>query len=116
MSRTVKIDEELVELISREAKLMSRSLAGQVRHWVRIGMNVEKSRFFNSSLVADALNGRIGPDALTTEEQESFVEGLFDAARDGTPEQAQFFADRRARGLGAGLTDDAETRKAGRGS
>ena len=103
MSKTVKIDDDLMELIGSEARMMSRSLAGQVRHWVRIGMSIERSRFFDQARVVDALNGRLGPDALTTPEQEAYVDALFDLARTGTPEQERFFADRRERGLGAGM-------------
>ena len=105
MPKTVKIDDELVDILSREAKLMSRSLAGQVRHWVRIGMSIERSRAFDQARVAAALDGRLGPDDLTAAEQEGFVEGLLGAAREGTNEQDRFFADRRQRGLGAGLRD-----------
>ena len=116
MAKTVKIDDELMELIGREAEMMSRSLAGQVRHWVRIGMSIEKSRFFDQSRVVEALSGKLSPDALTTGEQEAFVDGLFDAARSGTSEQRKFFADRRAKGLGVGLRDDAVSRESDSGS
>ena len=105
MAKTVKIDDETMRAIDSEAKTMSRSLAGQVRHWVRIGMSVERSRFFDSARVADALDGRLGPDTLTVPEQESYVDALFAEARDGTAEQEAFYADRRAKGLGAGLRD-----------
>lgn len=103
MAKTVKIDDDLMELIGSEAKMMSRSLAGQVRHWVRIGMSIERSRFFDQSHIVDALNGRISPDALTTPEQEAYIDGLLGQARTGTPEQAKFFAGRRANALGAGM-------------
>lgn len=105
MSKTVKIDDELIELAAREAKLMSRSLAGQVKHWVRIGMSIERSRSFDQSQVAAALSGRLSPDDLSVAEQESFVEGILSAAREGTSEQEQFFIGRRKAGLGAGLRD-----------
>lgn len=105
MAKTVKIDDETMALVEREARLMSRSLAGQVRHWVRIGMSIERSRFFDQSQVAAALEGRIGPDALSNEEQEAYVEGLFQEARTGTAEQERFFARRREQGLGVGLRD-----------
>lgn len=106
MAKTVKIDDELVEIAAREAKLMSRSLAGQVRHWVRIGMNIERSRAFDQARVVMALEGRLSPDDLSAAEQESFVGGILGAAREGTLEQDRFFAERRARGLGAGMADD----------
>lgn len=103
MAKTVKIDDELMEIVGREAQVMSRSLAGQVRHWVRIGMSIERSRFFDQSRIVEALNGGLSPDALTAEEQESYIDGLIEQARSGTPEQDKFFADRRAAGLGVGL-------------
>lgn len=111
MAKTVKIDDDLMELIGSEAKMMSRSLAGQVRHWIRIGMSIERSRFFDQSRVVDALSGRLGPDALTTPEQEAYVDGLFDLARTGTPQQERFFADRRTAGLGAGMRDGRLTKE-----
>ncbi|WP_379548358.1 hypothetical protein ACFCW2_04105 [Qipengyuania sp. DSG2-2] len=111
MAKTIKLDDELMELVGREADMMSRSLAGQVRHWVRIGMSVEKSRFFDQSRIVEALSGKLSPDMLTAEEQESYVDTLFDASRSGTPEQDRFFADRRRKGLGAGMRDGALTRE-----
>ena len=53
-------------------------------------------RHLDQSAVADALRGRLSPDALTAEEQEAYVDGLLEQARDGTPEQEKFFARRRA--------------------
>ncbi|MEH6790297.1 TA system antitoxin ParD family protein [Parasphingorhabdus sp.] len=103
MAKTVKIDDELMEVIGREAEMMSRSLAGQVRHWVRIGMSVEKSRFFDQARVVEALSGQLAPDALTAGEQEAHIDGLFEAARSGTVEQGKLFAERKGKGLGIGL-------------
>lgn len=113
MAKTIKIDDELMEVIGREAETMSRSLAGQVRHWVRIGMSIEKSRFFDQARVVEALSGKLSPDALTAGEQEAYVDGLFHAARSGTPEQGKLFAERKARGLGAGLRDGKMSRENG---
>jgi hypothetical protein len=105
MAKTIKIDDELMEVIGREAEMMSRSLAGQVRHWVRIGMSVEKSRFFDQARVVEALSGKLSPDALTAGEQEAYIDGLFEAARSGTIEQRKLFAARKAKKLGVGLHD-----------
>lgn len=113
MAKTIKIDDELMEAIGREAEMMSRSLAGQVRHWVRIGMSIEKSRFFDQSRIVEALSGKLAPDALTAGEQEAYVDGLFDAARSGTVEQNKLFAARRAEGLGVGLRDGGISRESG---
>jgi len=113
MSKTIKIDDELMEVIGREAEMMSRSLAGQVRHWVRIGMSIEKSRFFDQSRVVEALSGKLAPDALTAGEQEAYIDNLFDAARSGTSEQRKLFAKRKAEGLGVGLRDGKISRESG---
>jgi hypothetical protein len=96
MAKTVKLDDDLMDAVGREAQIMSRSLAGQVRHWVRIGMSIERSRFFDQSNIADALRGRLSPDMLTAEEQEAYIDGLLEQARESTPEQEKFFARRRA--------------------
>ena len=114
MAKTIKLDDELMELVGREADMMSRSLAGQVRHWVRIGMSVEKSRFFDQSRIVEALSGKLSPDLLTAAEQESYVDAIFDASRNGTAEQARFFEQRRIKGLGAGMRDGKLAHEAGR--
>ena len=111
MAKTIKLDDELMDLVGREADMMSRSLAGQVRHWVRIGMSVEKSRFFDQSRIVEALSAQRSPDALTAEEQESYVDALFEAGRGTTPEQDGFFANRRRKGLGAGMRDGVLTQE-----
>ncbi len=111
MAKTIKLDDELMDLVGREADMMSRSLAGQVRHWVRIGMSVEKSRFFDQSRIVEALSGKLAPDALTAEEQEAHIDAVFDAARSDTPEQDRFFAERRRKGLGTGMCDGVLTRE-----
>ena len=105
MAKTIKLDDETMDLVGREAEMMSRSLAGQVRHWVRIGMSVEKSRFFDQSRIVAALSGKLSPDALTVGEQESYVDALFEASRAGTPEQQRFFAERLRKARGVGLRE-----------
>ncbi|MGB5724057.1 MAG: hypothetical protein WBM39_06550 [Parasphingorhabdus sp.] len=113
MAKTIKIDDELMDVIGREAEMMSRSLAGQVRHWVRIGMSIEKSRFFDQARVVEALSGKLSPDALTAGEQETYIDSLFDAARSGTVEQRKLFAGRKTRGLGVGLRDSRIAKESG---
>lgn len=113
MPKTVKLDDELVDLLTREAKLMSRSLAGQVRHWVRIGMSIERSKAFDQSRIAAALNGRLSPDDLSAAEQEGFIEGVLSAAREGTSEQEEYFSERRKKGRGVGMRDGQLVEEAG---
>jgi hypothetical protein len=106
MAQSIKIPEEEMELLRREARLASRSIAGQVTHWLRIGRSIERAPDFNYAHIREALLGCRGPDALTSEEQAVYVDELVDIAAAGTQEQAEFYAARRKAGLGAG-TDKA---------
>jgi len=106
MAQSIKISDEEMQLVRREAKLSSRSIAGQITHWMRIGRSVERSANFNYADVRDALEGRRTPDELTGEEQELFIEELLQLASMPTPEQETFFAERERLGLGAGLDPD----------
>lgn len=108
MGRSIKISEEEMELLRREAKLASRSISGQVTHWLRTGRSIERAPDFNNAHIREALQTRRSPDALTSEEQAVYVDGLMYAAAAETPQQAEFYAARRKAGLGVG-TDKAGT-------
>ncbi len=102
MAQSIKIPDEEMELLRREARLASRSIAGQVTHWLRIGRSIERAPDFNYAHIREALQARRGPDALTSEEQAVYVDELMDIAASETPEQAEFYAARRKAGLGVG--------------
>lgn len=102
MAQSIKIPEEEMELLRIEARLASRSIAGQVTHWLRIGRSIERAPGFNYVHIREALQARRSPDALTSEEQAVYVDELMDIAAAETPEQAGFFAGRRKAGLGVG--------------
>jgi hypothetical protein len=102
MAQSIKIPEEEMELLRIEARLASRSIAGQVTHWLRIGRSIERAPDFNYAHIREALQARRSPDALTSEEQAVYVDELMDIAAAETPEQAGFFAGRRKAGLGVG--------------
>jgi hypothetical protein len=102
MARSIKIPEEEMELLQREAKLASRSIAGQVTHWLRIGRSIERAPDFNYAHIREALQACRSPDALTSQEQAVYVDELMDIAAAETPEQAVFYAGRRKAGLGVG--------------
>jgi hypothetical protein len=102
MARSIKIPEEEMELLRREARLASRSIAGQVTHWLRICRSIERAPDFNYAHIREALQARRSPDALTSEEQAVYVDELMDIAAAETPEQAVSYAGRRMAGLGVG--------------
>ena len=106
MARSIKISDEEMEAIRKEAELASRSLAGQVAHWLRIGRSIERAPEFNYARVRQALAGALGPDALSGEEQIVFVDELLAAAAGETPEQKAFFDARRKAGRGVGADAD----------
>lgn len=103
MAQSIKISDREMELIRREAELSSRSIAGQVTHWMRIGRSIERSADFNYAQVREALKGRRSPDALSAEEQAVYIDELLAEASEATPEQQTFFAKRRKAGVGVGL-------------
>ena len=55
MARSMKIPDEEMELLRREARLASRSIAGQVTHWLRIGRSIERAPDFNYAHIREAL-------------------------------------------------------------
>ena len=102
MAQSIKISDEEMELLRKEAKLSSRSIAGQVSHWLRIGRSIERAPDFNYAHIRQTLEAGRSPDTLTGEEQAVYVDELMDAASAETPEQAEFFGRRRKAGLGVG--------------
>lgn len=116
MAQSIKISDREMELIRREAKLSSRSIAGQVTHWMRIGRSIERSSDFNYAQVRDALKGRRSPDELSAEEQAVYIDDLMAEASEATPEQQEFFAKRRKAGVGVGLDASGNITKQGRKS
>lgn len=105
MAQSIKISDAEMETIRREAEISSRSIAGQVTHWIRIGRSIERAPEFTYDHVRDALNGNRSPDALTGEEQVVFIDELLAEASTSTDEQTAFFEKRRRKGLGVGLDD-----------
>ncbi|MET1756066.1 ParD-like family protein [Novosphingobium sp. RD2P27] len=103
MAQSIKLADDIMKIVRRESELQSRSIAGQIAHWVRIGRAIEKSGNFDHARITAALVGDIKTTDLTDEEKgvwlDSFVEKMGQA---GSDEDA-FFARRRQLGLGVGL-------------
>lgn len=106
MTRSIKLADDIMKIMRRESELQSRSVSGQVAHWVRIGRAIEKSGNFDYARITAALSGEIGTAELTGEEKDvwldSFVEKM---GQPGSDEEA-WFARRRQLGLGVGLDTD----------
>lgn len=108
MAQSVKLADEVMAHVRRHARLNSRSVAGQITHWMNIGRAMEQSPAFDYRRISAALEAALSPDELTAEEQEVwFAEFADEMAEPGEAELA-FFARRRQLGLGVGLSDSGE--------
>ncbi len=57
MAQSVKLADDIMALVRHEADLHSRSLAGQITHWLKIGRAIERSGSFDSARITAALEG-----------------------------------------------------------
>ena len=103
MAQSVKLADEVMALVRREAELHSRSVAGQISHWLKIGRAIEHSGSFDYARITAALEGRLDTTALTEEEEIAWLDAFTDEM--GHPSEAEeaFFARRQSLGRGVGL-------------
>ena len=55
MAQSIKLSDDLMSEVRREAKLHGRSLAAQVTHWARVGKAIERSSVFTHDQITDLL-------------------------------------------------------------
>jgi hypothetical protein len=108
MAQSVKLPDQLMALVRQESQLTSRSVAGQIAHWVRIGRAIERSGAFDYQRIMDALRGEKSPDELGPEEQEVWLDRFSEALDRPTEEEEAFFERRKRLGLGVGLSKTGE--------
>ena len=68
MARAVKLSEELVLQATTRAKAMSRSTAGQIEYWAKIGRIAEENPDLSYAFIKDILIGLAENKAKQTEE------------------------------------------------
>jgi len=105
MAQSVKLADEVMSDIRKAAALQSRSVAGQITHWVNIGRAIETSSSFDYAHVTAALSGDMSPDALTAEEQEVWFEQFASDMTEPSAQEEAFFERRRTLGQGVGMSD-----------
>lgn len=105
MAQSVKLSDDVMGYIRRESALQSRSVAGQIAHWVKIGRAIEQSDNFTYSRVRATLDGALNPDELTAEEQEVWFDQFADELADPIASETEFYAHRRQLGRGVGLDE-----------
>jgi len=105
MAQSVKLSDNVMTYVRKESSLQSRSVAGQVTHWINIGRAIEKSGSFDFRRVNNVLRAALSPDELTPEEQEVWFEQFTAEMTEPTEEEVAFFAKRRKLGRGVGMSD-----------
>lgn len=105
MAQSVKLADDVMSVVRRESGLQSRSVAGQITHWINIGRAIEKSSAFDYQHINAALTADLSPDALSAEEQEVWFVQFADDVTDPTDHEKAFYAQRRQLGRGVGLND-----------
>ncbi len=108
MAQSVKLADEVMAHIRRDAARQSRSVAGQVTHCIRIARVIEKSGTFDYGRIEQALEAELSPDELTSEEQEVwFDQFATQMTKPGQREKA-FYSKRRKLGRGVGMKSSGE--------
>lgn len=103
MAQSVKLSDDIMNLVRREAELQSRSVAGQLTHWIKIGRAIERSSHFDHARVTAALEGRLDPGELTEEEGAAWTEAFIEKMGEPSEKEKAFFEQRRKLGVGVGL-------------
>ena len=105
MAQSIKLGDDIMSVVRRESGLQSRSVAGQITHWINIGRAIEKSSAFDYQHISAALAAELSPDALSAEEQEVWFAEFADDVTEPTDHEQEFYAQRRKLGRGVGLNE-----------
>ena len=103
MAQSVKLADDVMAAVRREADLHSRSVAGQITHWLRLGKAIEQSGAYDHARVTAALDGRLDPVELREEEAIAWLDAFTEKMATPAPTEQAFFAERRQLGRGVGL-------------
>ncbi|TFF21837.1 hypothetical protein E3C22_14285 [Jiella endophytica] len=103
MAQSVKLSDETMALIRREAELQSRSVAGQITHWVKLGRAIEQSGAYDNARIVAALEGRLDTIELSQEEEAAWLDAFTETMGQPSESEKAFFAKRRSLGRGVGL-------------
>lgn len=105
MAQSVKLADNVMLAVRREAELHSRSVAGQITHWLRLGKAIEQAGAYDHARVTAALEGRLDTVELREEEAIAWLDAFTEKMSMSSPSAAEqaFFAQRRKLGRGVGL-------------
>jgi hypothetical protein len=103
MAQSVKLADDVMAAVRREADLQSRSVAGQITHWLRLGKAIEQSGSYDHARVIAALEGRLDTVELREEEAITWLEEFTGKMSKPSEKERAFFAQRQRLGRGVGL-------------
>jgi hypothetical protein len=103
MAQSVKLSDDVMAAVRREADLHSRSVAGQITHWIRLGRAIEQSGTYDHARLTAALEGRLDTAELREEEAAAWLEAFTEKMSVPSTAERAFFAKRRKLGQGVGL-------------
>ena len=103
MAQSVKLADDIMAVVRREAEIHSRSVAGQITHWVRLGRAIESGGTYDHARVTAALEGRLDPVELREEEGCAWLDAFSEKMSSPSEMEQTFFAERRKLGRGVGL-------------
>ncbi len=115
MAQSVKLADDIMALVRNEADLHSRSIAGQISHWMKIGRAIERSGRFDHARITAALEGRLDTTELSEAEEAAWLDAFTEKMGHPTEAEIAHHEQRKAAGGGVGL-DDAGNLVYGRGS
>jgi len=104
--KTIRIEESIFKIVQAAATIHSRSVSGQLAHWVNIGRVLEQSPSLDMERVEAALRAEIAVDDLTDEEAAIFDERFYQTMREPTEAIKQSFADLAAENAAVGYTEE----------
>ncbi len=104
MAKSVKFaDDAFVEDARAVSEVQSRSLAGQITHWARIGRAIERSSTFDHTKISRVLSGAFDTTILSAEEKSIWSEQFVTKMSEPGPSEEAFFSDLRKSGKAVGL-------------
>jgi len=106
-SSSIKIDDDLLELIRQDAAREDRSVGAQAAHYLRIGRAVYRSPDYDHDHIEAATTGGIEVGELSLEEQTTFF-AMWAEVVNKPGGTSAFWEERKRRGLGVGETDDGQ--------
>ena len=103
MAQSVKLADDIMALVRHEADLHSRSVAGQITHWLKLGRAIERSGSFDHARITAALEGRLDTTELGEEEEAVWLDAFTAKMTQPSADERTFFAQRKMLGRGVGL-------------